>query len=366
MSEDKTTPSLFGLSQSNRDFTQKEAWGKNQFNSSFPASLACYMYSCGIKPVYIKLNKALKTEHYKIDVSEVFGEIPLSENLFFAFESDYLPYRKFVVGKLPRVDLVTQNIVPEDSCLKSVEIKLTALPDNSTYKLDEDKYGCEIVVRPDTIVYLALSIASKLQNDRQNITNFLEPAFANIEDLTKIKYVVPKKYEIINSIDNLLINYIDLQSPLVIQPVWKTVGKTSKLFSNCLDMFVWSDFAFTRLFFDVAKKKLKSEESINRYTRTVIWLAKMLYDFGKNGKINHQQVIDYYTYNTKNDKAFAINGLNTHPYMTSQELLTPRIRKEEIRNIIMGGGQNYLSPERRFDAIVLSNPEIFDETLKDI
>ena len=37
-------------------------------------------------------------------------QIPLSENLFFAFESDYLPYRKLVVGKLPRVDLVTQSI----------------------------------------------------------------------------------------------------------------------------------------------------------------------------------------------------------------------------------------------------------------
>ena len=155
------------------------------------------MYSCRIKPVYIKLNKSLKTEHEKIDISEVFGEIPLSENLFFAFESDYVPYRKLVIGKLPRVDLVTQSIVPEDSCLKSIEIKLTALPDNSTYKFREDKYGCEIVVRADTIVYLALSIASKLQNDRKNITNFLESAFADIEDLTKIKYVLPKKYKII-------------------------------------------------------------------------------------------------------------------------------------------------------------------------
>ncbi len=366
MSVNQSKPSLFGLSKSNRDFNQRECWGKNQFNCSFPASLGCYMYSCGVKPVYIKLNKALKTTHEKIDVAEVFGEVPLSENLFFAFESDYVPYRKLVIGKLPRVDLVTQNILPEDSCLRSLEIKLTALPDNSTYKLSEDKYGCEIVVRPDTIVYLALNIASKLQNHRENIIQFLESAFSEIEDLAKIKYVRPKMLHIIEGMDNLLLNYIDLQSPLVMQPVWKTVGKTSKLFTNCLDMFVWSDFAFTRLFFDVAKKKVRSDESINRYTRTVVWLAKMLYDFGKNGKVNHQMITDNYTYNTKNDKAFAINGLNTYAYMASPELRTPRIEKEEIRNIILGGGQNYLSPERRFDAIVLSNPEIFDESLKNI
>lgn len=35
--------SLFGLKNSNRDFSSKDNWGKNQFNSSFPAALACYM-----------------------------------------------------------------------------------------------------------------------------------------------------------------------------------------------------------------------------------------------------------------------------------------------------------------------------------
>ncbi|WP_371851411.1 HindVP family restriction endonuclease [Sphaerospermopsis reniformis] len=29
----------------------------------------------------------------------------------------------------------------------------------------------------------------------------------------------------------------------------------------------------------------------------------------------------------------------------------------------LGGGQNFLSPERRFDAIILSNPDIFDDIL---
>ena len=32
-------PNLFGLNNTNRDFSLKETWGKNQFNSSFPASL---------------------------------------------------------------------------------------------------------------------------------------------------------------------------------------------------------------------------------------------------------------------------------------------------------------------------------------
>lgn len=45
--------------------------------------------------------------------------------------------------------------------------------------------------------------------------------------------------------------------------------------------------------------------------------------------------------------------------MKSDELLKPRIKKEEIKNIILGGGHLLLSPERRFDAALVSTPDLF-------
>lgn len=366
MVQNQPQAGLYGLSKSNRNFTQEKSWGKNQFNSSFPAALGCYMYHLGIQPVYLKLDKELKVAHTKISVSDVFGAEPLSDELFFFFECDFAPYRELVVGKLPGVDLVTQSSASRDSCLKAIEIKLTALPDNSTYNLTDDEYGCEIVVRPDTIVYLALSIAEKFQVRRNELLNYLDPVFHKIQDLTSISSVLPHLLEIVDCMDNLLNNYIDIQSPLVMQPIWKTAGKSFKLYNNCLDMFIWSDFAFTRLFFDVTKRFARKNEVINRQMRAVVWLAKMLHDFAQNGKMNHRSIIDTLTYDTKNDKAFALSGRNTRTYMDSQELRSPRITKDEIRNIILGGGQNFLSPERRFDGIILGNPEIFDESLKDI
>ncbi|HIP27198.1 MAG TPA: restriction endonuclease, partial [Flavobacteriaceae bacterium] len=39
MSISTKEPSLFGLNKTNRDYTKEATWGKNQFNSSFPASL---------------------------------------------------------------------------------------------------------------------------------------------------------------------------------------------------------------------------------------------------------------------------------------------------------------------------------------
>lgn len=46
-------PRLFGIVHSNRNYSLKDTWGKNQFNSSFPASLACYLHSRGLKAVYL-------------------------------------------------------------------------------------------------------------------------------------------------------------------------------------------------------------------------------------------------------------------------------------------------------------------------
>lgn len=47
-------------------------------------------------------------------------------------------------------------------------------------------------------------------------------------------------------------------------------------------------------------------------------------------------------------------------FLKSDELLHPRIRKNEIKNIILGGGQNLLSPERRFDAVIVNSTDLFD------
>ena len=48
-----------------------------------------------------------------------------------------------------------------------------------------------------------------------------------------------------------------------------------------------------------------------------------------------------------------------YAYLRCEELSAPRIRKDEIKNIILGGGEKLLSPERRFDAIIANSPELF-------
>ncbi len=350
-------PRLFGIEHSNRDFSKKESWGKNQFNSSFPVALACYMSDKSLENVYLKLDKNLKVIHDSISFESLFGIMPQSEELFFAFETPYTPYQQLLIGQLPRTDIVTQNTL-SGNCLRGLEIKLTALPDNATCDLPENQYGCELVIRPDTIVYLACSIVMQYKSKmgRKKLRKFIGNEFENISDWSEPNEVLPLLSKMVSVIEKVIRDQILCQAPLIIQPVWKTLGKSPILANHCLDVFVWSNLAFTRLFLNMATEPFTQ---INRSTRTMIWLFKMLSDFSQLGQIDYRRIIDALSFNTKNDKAFAANGRITHPYMESQFLTQPRIQQTEIKDIILGGGQNLLSPERRFDAIIYNSPNLF-------
>jgi len=355
-----TSPSLFGLTKtnSNKDFSKRVAWGKNQFNNAFPVSLSCYAYSKKIEPVYVELNDDMAVSKGKISVEKVFGLPPLSKELFFAFESDFTPYRTMVVDGLARIDLITSaNQNGKTRCLRPLEIKLTALPDNTTANVSEENYGCEIVVRPDTVVYLALTIAEIFSNNREKLQSYLEQIYSKNIDWMEFSEVRPLIKDLISVTDEILNSNLNNQTPFMIQPIWKTKGKTLNLHDNCFDIFVWSNFAFTRLFVDNISD---SRQRINRRMRTIVWLTRMLYDYSINEKMDFREIIDLYTYDTKNDKAFAISGTLTNPYMACDELTTPRISKYEIKNIILGGGEKFLSPERRLDAAILASPELFE------
>lgn len=347
----KESPSLFGLSKTNRDFSKKDSWGKNQFNSSFPASLCCYLASKSIDANYLSIQNG-KYDPTTIKIKDVFGISADSEDLYFAFEAQHTPFQKCVIGTLPRTDIVIQE-ESTGKCLSGLEVKLTALPDNTTCSLEDHLYGSEIVVRPDTIVYLACSLSlSSKEKLREHLGEF------KIDDWSDASQVLPHIESIVTAIENISLAIEKKQKPFLLQPIWKTTGKSPVLAEQCLDIFVWSDAGFSNFISKIANKSPNANK-ITRQTRTAIWLYKMLKDFIEHGKFDHEEIIDNLSYNTKNDKAFASAGNVTNKYMSTERLETPIIAKSEIKNIILGGGQNMLSPERRFDAIIFNSPELF-------
>lgn len=363
MNDQENHPALFGLGQSNRNFSGKSGWGKNIFNNAFPVALTSYMHSLGLSPVYITLDNNLETVHSKIDAFDLFNHDPLAGDIFYAFESLYTPYEQFVANYLPRIDLVSRAFTSSDMMIadqdkRGLEIKLTALPDNSTAELTEEHWGSELVIRPDTVVYLALSIATNYFQRREQLGDLVLPVSTSIKDWSNPSEIADKLTEICNTIDSVLLDSLDMQKPLLLQPIWKSKGKTLELEDYCLDAFVWSDYGFTRLFIDNLQRS--NNGKITRPIRACVWLLRMLHDFVEEGKIDHQTTMEELNFGLQTDKAFAVNGSITNGYLASSELLQPRVQKEHLSSIILNGGEKMLSPERRFDAAVLSNAYLFD------
>lgn len=351
-----TIPSLYGIKHSNRDFSNPYYWGKNQFNSSFPVALACYMRDIGTSAIYLRMDRQRNVFSEDIPIDRMFQTSLKNDEIFFSFETRYEPYRRYVYDELETIDLVLQRADTKEfiSCL---EVKLTTLPDNTTDGLPEEDYGSEIVIRSPTMRYMALSMAESLGSKIREIHDIFEPAcirIRNWDNSDEIRNCLP---HILEALTEFISKYREYEVPLLMQPVWKTIGKSAVLADNCLDVFVWSNFALTALFMDSAVES--NSPRISRQQRAAVRLARFLFEISRGGKVYQEPIYDGMALGNQTDKEFAISGNRTNKYMRSSRLTNPAIRKDEIKRIILGGGQRHLSPERRFDAIIFFSTDLF-------
>lgn len=164
-------PALFGITNSNRDFSKAGSWSKNKFNSSFPASLVAYMGSKEVPCVYLKLDATGELVHDYIDSTTLFGCDPLSPDLYYSFESKYLPFQPYCIGNPPSVDIMLMDVGGK-TIFNGFEVKLTTLPDESTHALPESEYGCEMVIRMPSIHFLACSLASMYAGNEERLKSY--------------------------------------------------------------------------------------------------------------------------------------------------------------------------------------------------
>lgn len=352
-------PGLFGQKHSSRDYRYEDSWGKNQFNSSFPASLVAYMGSRNIDPILICTDTENQICHMPISATRLFGIDPLSDNAYYDYEAGYFPYEQYyTAAKKEKIDLVM--IDRDRQCpVSGLEVKLTTLPDNTTKDLPDENWGSEIVVRSPTILFLACSICSQYDTPqgKMKLHELLNTIGAEIKNWSEIRQVTPNYDAIKTAILNVSTDLSEKQVPLIMQPIWKTNRMLTDFADQCLDVFVWSNLSVIQM----ALREASAVDDISRNQRTIIWLYKMLWDFTQFGKFNYTDIVNDLAYNYKTDKAFAISGKLTNPFMRCPELECPRISKYEIKNIILGDGQKLLRPERRFDAYLVSHPELFEK-----
>lgn len=340
------TTGLFGIEHSNR--TPDAHWGKNCFNSSFPASVACYMLANNIPAVYNRLsvvNGQLKVIASEISMREVFncGRSPLNQ-LDFHFESTFTPYQEYSFDTIDVIDLIMKDTT--GNFLRPLEVKLTVLPTANTSNLPENRWGCELVVRSATTSYCALGMFEAARGEAGAVREIFEDSCADIQSWDNDFEMTHKTPALSNCINTFQRRYLDLQKPLLMQTIWKTQGQSPVLADQAFDIVVWSDYAFSRLFVDSA---FEVERTMSRPMRASARLAKCLWELSRSGRIRMKDIYRQMAFGNQTDKEFAIPGTKWRGYISSDRITRPRLHKDVLNEIIRPGYIERLKPERRFD-----------------
>ena len=337
---------LYGIEYSNR--TVDDHWGKNCFNSSFPAAMANYMLDNDIPAIYINLAEVrgeMKVVATEIPISRVFncGDKRPNE-LFFAFESVFEPYQEYSFDQIDGIDLVIKDT--NGNFLSPLEVKLTVLPDNTTYKKPEDQWGSEMVIRSATTSYCALGMFDAIKQNANQVRDLFEEACSSIQSWDNDFEMTHKLPSLCHSIDAFQRCFYRYQKPLLMQTLWKTQGKSPLLADHAFDIVVWSDYAFSRLFID---SSYEVANTMSRPMRATARLAKCLWELSKSGKIRVVDIYRQMAFGNQTDKEFSIPGVKWKTYVTTPRTAQLILPKEAVNEIIEDGFIERLSPERRFD-----------------
>ena len=305
----------------------------------------------GLKAVYLKLDEDLNIKQEEIPFNDIFNSKSLTnQELFFGFESNFDPYQHHIINPLDHIDLVIKNM--NGDFLRPLEVKLTVVPDNATCEKPEPDWGPELVIRPDSTIYCVLGIIDACNDYLHEIRAIFEPVCSRIQSWDNTVEMVSAISSIIDITDAFERQYLRFQKPLIMQPIWKTKGKSANLAENAFDIFIWSDFAFTRLFLNYSRITNQQNPKISRQMRSSLRFARCLYEISCSGRVNLDTIYKQMTFTYQNDKEFAVNGNVTNRYLRSDRLLNPLVKKSTVSKLILNGGEKLLSPERRFDQTI--------------
>lgn len=337
---------LFGIEHSNR--TVDNHWGKNCFNSSFPTATACYMLERDIPAIYIKLDYVdgrLCVVADEIPINRVFNSAEKrSSELFFSFESIFEPYQQYSFDTIDGIDLVVKDL--DGNFLSPIEVKLTVLPDNSTFQKEEHQWGSEIVIRSATTSYCALGMYDAVKDYSRHVREIFQDACSSIQMWDNDFEVTHKMPILCDSINAFQREYYQYQKPLLMQTIWKTRGKSPFLADQAFDIVVWSDYAFSRLFIDGSSGRANR---MSRPMRATARLARCLWELSRSGIIRVNDIYRQMAFGNQTDKEFSVDGIKWKQYVTSDRTVTPILPSTIVREIIEDGYIQRLSPERRFD-----------------
>lgn len=351
MPQQAKSPSLYGISEDNSSRHGSDLWGKNQFNSTFPLSLCLYMRDNEINPVSVIMDEgATKASDDHWAMSDIVGG--QHDDCHYIFEEAYSHYAGFSRNQADRIDLV---VVKGGEHAIPLEIKLTVVPDSGTAKMEEIEWAPEIVIRPVSSAHAMMGVAHSLvqfgnEEAKDNVISALRPAYNQISSWENNSEINQNSNKLCSALQKALMFCEEIQSPFLMQPIWRTKGQSPELCEQCFDVFVWSDLSIMAI--PVQEHNRASGDSLLRTTREIARHVRSLYDILQTGDHNYSGIYKGMSLDTQTDKSFSLPGRRSIKYLRHPRLTNPALHQDCLLEIILHGGEKALKPERRFDSAV--------------
>jgi len=287
----------------------------------------------GLSAVYLTLRDDLTVRAEELPISDLFNTDRPNDQLRFDFETRYEPYQPYALDDIGGIDLVVkhQGDNTDARWRRPLEVKLTVVPDNTTCDRAEVDWSPELVIRPPSTKYCALGLYDACRLRRAEIRDIFQDVCGNFQLWNSLHEVRDKRADLIAALNGFQRQFRDAQRPFLIQPIWKTEGKSPSLSANAFDLFVWSDFALCRTFID---KSTGGVADVDRYMRASARLARVLYVLSTQERANLTTIYTEMAYGLQTDKEFSLPGQATRAYLNTPRRVTPILPKEVVASIV--------------------------------
>ncbi len=330
-------PLLYGIRKTNRE--QSELCTKRNFPTSITVALANYMRDSGI-PANLVTYKDRRIDISAISIEEVYqcNDVP-NEELLFLFDA-VSPYTDYASG-LRQSDLV----VVSPSSQRPLQIMSSVVPDASTIALNPSKTGPEMTLRTSDLEHCAISIARSFEDDMEELESLtdLDGITPDWNDWDEMSAIVP---DIITAL-NIIESECRRQKPILMQAIWRTEGQGIIMSESAMDLFVWSDFALTRLFLDGSVRFGLDKPS--RPIRCILKMFRIIKEIAVYRTTDCSKIQEIMGYGISNAKELMVNGKLTNRVMACPRLEKPIIFRNELEKLVPRGFEDMVLPERKLD-----------------
>lgn len=340
----KEAPKFYGLGSCN--LQPHEQWDRENFPRTFSVALCNYLGDSGEGVNLVSYRHgACKVEN--LPVCRVYGTGKSPSELSFDFDSVFEPHLELASG-VPESDLVIRN--GTGSPIGRLDMQASVIPDASTKGLPPELSGPEVTFRTRNLKNLALSMAFSLMCERERALDILDDIQHVTGDWGDWGQVSNATDDILRVLDRLESELSDRQSPCMLQSVWRSEEDGPLLADDAMDVFVWTDYALSRLFLDSTRRS--SDGSPTRPIRCAVRLYRVLEGILSGGHPDLDMLMLETQYGIQGNRELMVNGKATNRYMACDRLTRPAVGSNEMPMLASKGFESMIVPERRLDSSV--------------